>query len=703
MRSLRKFSILLATALAAAALHAAPVRDGHVEAELLAEDASIQPGRPFAVGLRMRMDEHWHTYWENPGDSGMATTIEWTLPEGFSAGEIQWPVPERVLTPPLVSYGYEGEILLITEITPPADLATGAPVTLRAHAEWLMCREQCIPGEADLELTLPVSSEPPRPDSKTADLFARARERQPIAPERPWPAVFSAAQNELTLAVDLPPDVELEADGIYFYPTTLEAVAPGADQVTTVQDGRLLLRLTMSEYAEKPPAELAGVLTAANGFPPDHPGRAIRITARPGDVAAVAGGAATGSAPSLARVLPLAFLGGLILNLMPCVFPVLGIKIMGFVNQAGADRRRVTLHGVVFTAGVLVSFWILAAALLALRAGGEQLGWGFQLQSPAFVFALAVILLAFGLNLSGVFEFGLAATGIGGSLQTKGGYAGSFFTGVLATVVATPCAAPFLAPALGAALTLPAASSLTLFTVIAVGLSTPYLVLSAFPNLVRLLPRPGPWMETFKQLMAFPLYATVAFLVWVLAGQVENEDAFLRTLGAFVLIAMALWGYGRWTQHGGTTGRRAFGYAFAALGLAGGLFLGYPRDVADPWQEWRPGMAEQLRDEGRIVYVDFTARWCATCKVNKLTVFSSDEVKEAFARLGVVQLKADWTNRDEEITRALAKFGRSAVPFNLIYAPGREEPIQLPEVLTPGIVLDALREATATGPVAAAP
>ena len=528
MTSLRFAPLLaIATLVATAVASAAPVRSGHVAAELLAENTSIQPGKPFAVGLHLHMDEHWHTYWQNPGDSGTPTKIEWNLPPGFTAGELQWPVPQRILTPPLVSYGYEGDVLLIAEITPPADLPTGTTVKLQGHAEWLMCLDQCMPGDAQLSLTLPVSPGPPQADPATTARFADARAHQPVAGDAALSGSFTAAGDAVTLTVPLPAHANVDPGSVYFYPISPDAVAPAAAQNARVEGDRLVLQLTKNEYAEHSPTQLAGVLTAAGGFPPDHPGRALAITAQP-DRAAPAAAATV----SLLGVLLPAFLGGMILNLMPCVFPVLGIKIMGFVNQAGADRRKVTLHGIVFTVGVLISFWVLAGALLALRAGGQQLGWGFQLQSPGFVFGLAVFLLAFGLNLSGVFEFGLSATSVGGSLQMKSGYAGSFFTGVLATVVSTPCAAPFLAPALGAAVTLPPVQSLTLFTVIALGLSTPYLVLSIFPNLVKLLPRPGAWMETFKQFMAFPLYATVAFLVWVLAGQVRMRTHFSRCSSA---------------------------------------------------------------------------------------------------------------------------------------------------------------------------
>jgi thiol:disulfide interchange protein DsbD len=388
---------------------------------------------------------------------------------------------------------------------------------------------------------------------------------------------------------------------------------------------------------------------------------------------------------------------------MPCVFPVLGIKILGFVNQAGHDKKKVVMHGLVFALGVLLSFWSLATVLAILRAGGDKIGWGFQLQSPAFVFTLACVMLVFAMNMSGVFEFGLSATGVGSDLQMKSGYAGSFFTGVLATVVATPCSAPFLAPALGAALALSTLESFAIFTAIATGLAAPYLLLSIFPQAVKILPRPGAWMETFKQFMAFPLYATVGYLVWVLAGQTTDEGL-QNVLFGLVLIALAIWVYGRWNAPGASAGRARFGVAGLVLVAAVGLWLGWPHNAAARsaaamasgapevvWEPWSKEAVAKLRAEGRPIYVDFTARWCATCQANKKLLFHNDEVLRTFAAKKIAALRGDWTNQDPRITAELAAYNRSAVPFNVIWLPGQEAPVILPELLTPGIVLNALK------------
>lgn len=705
--------VLFVTVLVPArALLAQPIVSEHVTTELIAETRTIEAGRPFWLGLRMEMEEHWHTYWANPGDSGMATTITWELPPGFSAGPIHWPTPQKLPTPGLMTYGFEGEILLLVEITPPTTLPVGSPVRIGAKAEWLVCKEACLPGDATHAIELLAGAGPAQPDPDQVPRFAEARRKLPIAGGAAWPAEFAVQPEELVLTVVLPVGASVPEPGdVYFFPRAEMTLEPSKPQTATVQGGRLIMRLPRAEVEPQVPPVLEGVLASPQGFPPEYAGRSVAIAARPatpsgaaspslvGATAGAAGGTAAGAASSAPISFPVAaifaFIGGLILNLMPCVFPVLGIKVLGFVQQAGTDRRKVTIHGWVFTAGVLVSFWVLAGLLILLNPdGARDQGWGYQFQIPGFVFGAAVFFLIFALNLSGLFEVGTSAVGVGAKLQARSGYGGSFFTGVLATVVSTPCSAPLLAPAVGLAVTLPAVQSLALFSFVGLGLSTPYLVLSAFPALVRLLPRPGAWMETFKQVMAFPLYGTAMYMVWVLAGQTEDQEgALLAAMFGLLLVAMAAWAYGRFVQQGRSLGGKGAGLAFTAVLLLAGLLVGWPRPVRDDaivWEKWSPQRVAELRAEGRTVYVDFTARWCATCQTNKKLVFSSEEVRDAFRSRKIVPLKADWTNRDPEITRALAAFGRSAVPFNLIYAPGAAEPLILPEVLTPGTVLDAL-------------
>ena len=688
------FAVLLVSAARAA--------ESPVQASLVAAAASIQPGRPFTVALRLQHVPHWHTYWINPG-TGYPTSLDWTLPDGFKAGPIQWPVPHVLHDPhgAITGNGYEGETFLPVEITPPATLKPGDTVTLRAKAGWLMCQDVCMPGQAKVELTLPVSADAPQPGEWASKIAA-----QPM-PQPPTGWSVTATRDGKNILLRLVP-----ADGATHELNTPHFFADDGfiqyDQPQTEQllDSSYELTLPISESAALSTTRLVGVLATENpvaGLRIDVPFTAAGAGANPksqtpnakesdNSQPSTPSSQPEADASGLLGTLALAFIGGLILNLMPCVFPVLGIKILGFVNQAGHERGKVVAHGLVFTAGVLLSFWTLAGVLAGLRAGGAQLGWGFQLQSPAFVFGLTAVMLIFALNMSGVFEFGLAATGVGAGLQRKSGYAGSFFTGVLATVVATPCSAPFLAPALGAALALSTVQAFAVFTAIAIGLSTPYLLLSVFPGAVKVLPRPGAWMETFKQFMAFPLYATVGYLVWVLAGQV-SESSLLTILFALVVLAMGAWLYGRWNAPGASAGRARFGLIAGFALLGGGAWLGWPHAPAPTditWEPWSAGRVAQLRAENRIIYVDFTARWCATCQANKKFVFHDATVLKTFHDKKIATLRGDWTNADPLITAELAKYHRSAVPFNLVYLPGEPEPETLPELLTPGIVLQVI-------------
>ncbi len=703
----------------------APAARAQVQATLVAADQSVQPGHVFTVALRLAHDEHWHSYWINPG-TGYPTTLAWKLPPGWKASVIQWPAPQvvRDTTGMITGNGYEGIVYLPVTLTPPADLKPGETITLAAEAKWLMCSKVCVPGKADLSLTMPVRAGPPAPDlthggAITATVAALPREVPGL--------VAHATRNGKTITLTL-----RHSDSADHLPSTLKNpwlfstdATVQFDEPQTVRasnsndPGQLLtLDLPVALDLAATPARLTGVLRidgtwAADGSPLpavviDTPIEEAAAEAAPA-VAAAAGSvghstfSVTRATPetsaavdTLAGTLALAFVGGLILNLMPCVFPVLGIKILGFVNQAGADRRKVTLHGLAFAGGVLLSFWTLAGVLAVLRAGGSHLGWGFQLQSPGFVFTLAAVMLVFALSMSGVFEFGLRATGIGAGLQTKQGFAGSFFTGVLATVVATPCSAPFLAPALGAALALPTLESFAVFTDIAIGLALPYLLLSMFPQAVKALPRPGAWMETFKEVMAFPLYATVGFLIWVLAGQLKSNDtALLSVLLGLTVIALGAWLYGHYATFGGKPARVRFGIIGGLVLLGLGAWLGWPRPPAPTaitWQPWSADAVAKAVAEGKPVYVDFTARWCFTCQTNKKVVFGSAEVLKTFRDKGVVALRGDWTDEDPLITAELAKWNRSAVPFNLVYLPGKPAPILLPELLTPGIVLEAINQ-----------
>jgi thiol:disulfide interchange protein len=667
-------------------------RDEHVVANMLAEREAVVPGETIRLGLLLKHDPRWHTYWKSTA-TGYATSIRWELPAGFSAGPILWPTPKIYEFQGWIEYVYDDSVLLITEIKVP-EAVTSDTVTFAFTAEWLMCEDVCIPGDYSASLSLPVvDSLKAAPLSTFASLFSATEERFPLAGDSLNPTYAEVQKNALQVSVNAP---EVSEEVIFF--DAKGVFEPHqAIPVKVDANGRLVFTLELNESEDTLPDQIEGVLRFASGTA--YALKDNLSESRLNDKAT-----AQGPQGTLLGWLGLAFVGGLILNLMPCVFPVLGIKIMGFVQQAGEERSRIVAHGLTFTLGVLLSFWLLASVLLILRSGGDQLGWGFQLQSPAFVYFLILLLFAFALNMSGLFEFGQSAVGVGSELAGKSGYSGSFFSGVLATVVATPCAAPFLAPALGAALTLPPLTSMLVFSSIALGLSAPYLVLSLFPSLTRLLPRPGPWMESFKQFMAFLLYATVAFLLWVLDGQLTESAGFttfalLKVLFSLVGLAMALWVFGRWAAFHRPKVQRYGTTLVALLMIIGSIALAFPRSseasaaaAVVKWEEWAPGKAARIAAAGQPVYVDFTARWCLTCQTNKAAVFSSKEVRDTIREQNIVLLKADWTNRDPLISEALESFGRSAVPFNLVYLPGEDQPRQLPEILTPGLVLEALRK-----------
>jgi thiol:disulfide interchange protein DsbD len=681
-----------------------PAVRGQVQASLVSSVSSVQPGRPFTVALRLIHQPHWHTYWLNPG-TGIATTLEWKLPDGWKAGGIQWPSPMVLVdeTGGVTGTGYEGDLLLPVTLTPPRSLGPGAQVTIAATADWLMCRDSCRPGESPVSLSLPVSGGVAAPDPKWGPRISAVLDNLPRA-DPSWS--LSAIRKGKFVILRATPRA---AGGATPPPKNLHFFSNdnliAYDQPQKIDDdgrGGVVLTLAVSNDGPANAKRLLGVLASGDGWAPGDARRGLLIdvpfsdgsgaATAPAESAAAGSGGVGGAGGGLGATLLLAFAGGVVLNLMPCVFPVLGIKVLGFVNQAGSDRRKVVLHGLVFTAGVVLSFWVLVGILIALRAGGDQLGWGFQLQSPAFVFGLAAVLLVFGLNLSGVFEIVSGVPGGTSGLLARTGFSGSFFTGVLATLVATPCSAPFLAPALGAALAFSPTESFLVFTVIAIGLSTPYLLLSMFPGAVRMLPRPGAWMETFRQFMAFPLYATVGYLVWVIAGQV-SESGLLSVLIGLVLIAMGAWAYGRWRGFGASAGRARFGLLSAIALFAFGGWFGWPGFSAPEeiaWDKWSPETVERLRADGRIVYVDFTARWCATCQANKRVVFHSEEVLRTFREKGIATVRGDWTRRDPQISAELARYRRNAVPFDLIWFPGKSEPVTLPEILTPGIVLRAV-------------
>jgi thiol:disulfide interchange protein len=676
----------------------------NVKSRLVSEVRAVGPGQTFWVALELNIRDGWHTYWRNPGDSGQATTLDWTLPSGFTAGQIVWPTPHRFDLPPLVNYGYAKHVMHLVQVTAPKDLPSGTSVTLAAKASYLVCSDVCIPEDAALELKLPTGTAAGPLDTAESALFAAARADLPSAAPAPASAVLRDGNLVLTLGAPWGATLS-QIKSLAFFPYEEGSIEYGAPQTLTRSKDSAQLSIKAGDQAPKSGA-VHGVLVATETNGASTETVPMEISAE----LAVSGAAAAKPTPDAVASLPslmlLAILGGLILNLMPCVFPVLSIKAMGLVEQAKKSPAAVRIKGLVFAAGVIASMLALAAILLALRAGGEQIGWGFQLQSPLFVTLMVYLLLAVGLNLSGVFEVGGTLAGVGDGLTQGDSYRASFFTGVLTTLVATPCTAPFMAAAVGAALTQSPAVALTIFASLGFGLSLPYLLLSFAPWTRRVLPKPGAWMDTLKQVFAFPIYASAAWLLWVLAQQTSPLGLGAALAGA-ILIALAAWAYqkSKFTSSGGRV--TALVTAIAALVFAiflpvrySGTAAAAPAGVdattreANPWQPYDAAKLAELTAGGKPVLVNFTASWCLTCLVNERNAFADPAVQETFSGKGVTLMKGDWTNRDPAITKALAGFGRAGVPLYVVYNAklATPEPIVLPQLLTAGVVLDTFTD-----------
>ncbi|MGO9933876.1 MAG: protein-disulfide reductase DsbD family protein [Steroidobacteraceae bacterium] len=707
------FGLALASP-AAFALSGSPVATDNVKSRLLSEVNSIAPGQVFWVALELDIRDGWHTYWRNPGDSGEATKLSWQLPPGFAAGDIVWTTPHRFEIAPLVNYGYAKQAVHLVQITAPRDLKAGTSASLAAKASWLVCSDVCIPESADLRLQVPVSAQPGGIDPAESTLFATARSELPSA----QPAATTARIQGDQLVITLGPawGAALSAiKSLQFFPYDEGGIEYAAPQKLT--HGKDAIELSMKLGYQPPKAgAIRGVLVATeqSGAQPqvvpieiaaDFSGAGAAQT-KPGPRFAPLTHPADKPAASLPILILLAIMGGMILNLMPCVFPVLSIKAIGLVEQAKKHPAAVRNKGLVFAAGVICSMLCLAAVLLVLRAGGEQIGWGFQLQSPLFVTLMVYLLFAVGLNLSGVFEIGGGLAGVGDGLAQGDGYRASFFTGVLTTLVATPCTAPFMAAAVGAALTQSAVSALCIFAALGFGLALPYLSLSFAPWLRRALPKPGAWMDTLKQVFAFPIYASAAWLLWVLSQQTSSIGLGAALAGT-ILIALAAWAYQKSNSSSG--GGRATVLVTAAVALTIAVILPVRfADVAaasgvaanaepgaEQWQPYSAARVAELTAAGRPLLVNFTASWCLTCLVNERNAFSDAAVQEVFRDKKVTLMKGDWTNRDPAITQALAAFGRAGVPLYVVYnsRPGSSEPQILPQILTASVVQGAFADA----------
>lgn len=665
-----------------------------VDARLISEMTSVRAGESFDVALVQDIEPGWHTYWRNPGDSGAPTKIIWDLPEGFVAGDIQWPYPERVPYGPLVNYGYHDQVVFPIRMTAPDEI-DGDTVTLAGQVEYLVCEDICIPEDAEVALTLPVSADAPSRDPDNAALFERARQR--IPQDIGLDANYSVEGDVITVGVEVGGLKESRIESATYFP-----YEEGVIDNTHPQDFRLtdtgFVLSTHTGYDFDPNASgFQGiiVITEDSG---EQLSSAFEVNPVPGAVASP--GAA--SVPGLLTAIVFAFLGGVILNLMPCVFPVLSIKVLSLVGHG--QSREVRLHGLLFVLGVVLSFLVVAGVLIALRAAGAQIGWGFQLQSPLVVGLLVYLFFVIGLMLSGYFTVGYSLMNLGDSLARSRGYTGSFLTGVLATIVAAPCTAPFMGAAIGFALTRDSVTALTIFGSLGLGMGLPYLVLCYSPALLRRLPRPGPWMETFKEFLAFPMFASAVWLMWVLSQQ-SGPTGVLFTLSGLVLIAFAMWLLKR------SPGSVFHGIAgiliISALALPwmvdrpSGNEAGKVSGVTAPdsgssgngpvWEAWSPDKVARAREAGPV-FVNFTAAWCITCKVNESVALNSQRVRDAFNEAGVTYLKGDWTNEDPEITRALAEYNRSGVPLYLMYPRGQGRAEVLPQILTESTILEAIED-----------
>lgn len=695
----------------------------HVEVRLVPESRAVPAkGGEITIALVQKIIPGWHTYWRNAGDSGEPTKIAWRLPKGFGAREIEWPYPKRIPIGPLANFGFETEVWLLTRIETPDGLEPGSMTTIEADVSWLVCQEICIPQDAKLRLELDVERRAePNPDFK--DAFAAARARLPESP--PLPARYAVREGKLSLAIDVPDT--LRKAPVTFFPDTPGFIKNAAEQAHAHEGQALVLHIPGGSKVRIPEEaakidRISGVLVFADVAGKE---RAVTILAEPGEVplepkpqpvaspaappdADLSGTSGPGPVPpdtgtTFFGALGFALLGGLILNLMPCVFPVLSMKALALVQQGEVSRARAAMDGLAYLAGVLVTFCALAAAVIVLRSAGEAVGWGFQLQSPFIVAVLAYVLFAVGLNLSGVFQIGggLMALGNVGHGEDNSFFS-AFLTGILAVVVAAPCTVPFMGAAVGYALTQSNALTFLIFIALGVGLALPWLVFSLVPGLMRLVPRPGAWMETFKQVLAFPMYASAVWLVWVLSQQTDTTGLF-RVLMGFVAIAFAAWAFGR-LQMGGRSVVLALA-ASAGLGVSLVLIaapaLPPPPQLASAvrqdsgggpsYEPYTPARLEALLAEGKPVFVNLTAAWCITCLFNEEVAIGTLKTKDAFSASGAIYLKGDWTNRDPAITELLRAHGRDGVPLYLYYPPGRKTPEILPQVLTETLIAETLR------------
>ncbi|MGV6801028.1 MAG: protein-disulfide reductase DsbD family protein [bacterium] len=683
-----------------------PVTTGHAVTELVSQKTAIAPGETIKLALAQQLQEHWHVYWQNPGDSGLPLTLDWTLPAGFTTGDIEYPTPHRITIEPLVNFGHQGEPAFLVDLTAPTNAIPGTQVTITVLATWLICDDICVPEEANLSITLPIASEPAGEDMRGGYLVRKALTELPV----PAPYDFSWFVTENHQGQQSPalllPQAETFKDhrAIEFFPYQPGLIEPAGEvhRLMTAA-GPAILYKAAYEFDPNTNMPLEGViaLTTTDGR------KGYKISATKIEAPAILPNTTERSAQTsphlpvaqnFVTILLFSLLGGLILNVMPCVFPIVFLKATHLAQSAHENRATMIRHALLYTAGILTAFLSLAGLLLVLRAGGAQLGWGFHLQSPIVVAGFAFVIFAVGLNLAGLFEIGTSLQGVGQGYAARAGNSGAFFTGLLAVAVAAPCVGPLLGIPLGVALSQTTPIALLIFTMIGLGLALPYLLISIIPGLAHILPRPGPWMEIFKQLMSFALFATVIWLLWTVTLQ-TGSDGLVRVLIGLLLIGFAAWIFGK-TQN---TGPRLIGILLAGISIfLAGLAI---HDLKPSMHQttrytnteletvaYSAERLQQLRSQNIPVFIDFTAAWCITCQVNKTTVLNRPKVEKLFTDKGVVLMVADWTNRDPDITKALQAQGRSGVPLYLFYAPGAEKPVILPQMLSIKIIENTFSE-----------
>ncbi|MEC8973904.1 MAG: protein-disulfide reductase DsbD domain-containing protein [Verrucomicrobiota bacterium] len=683
-------------------------------AKLLLSHSEAKPGTTVTAGLELTMDDGWHTYWINPGEAGIATSVEWTLPKGVSAGPIQWPTPDKFTALGSIGYGYHGKTILLVPLTITSDAAPGQ-ATISGKVSWLECKVLCVPRDQSVSAALTIAGS----DALSVDAakLDAVRETLPktdaeLTVKAVWDGEDKEDERSLLIEFDAG-QADNDAD-FFSMPSEAFEVSPESE-VTAIDGGRVRIRKTVSKYEGAWPSELAGL---AVRYLEDH-AKTEAFEVRFSVDSITSGGAGTTMAQpmpsagqSLWQMLFYAFLGGLILNVMPCVLPVISLKILGFVNQSSESPGRVRLLGLLYGSGVVVSFLALAGVVIGVKSAGSLASWGMQMSNPQFVVLLTVLILLVALNLFGLFEVTLSSIGVAaGSVAGREGAGGAFFNGVLATVLATPCTAPFLAPALGFAFTQTAAVILLIFVTVALGLAFPYVVLSWNPKWLRFLPKPGPWMERFKVAMGFPMLATG---IWLFTVSIEYYGGRVLWFGIFLtVIAMAAWVFGEFFQRG--TRRRGLALCIAGALALGGVVFGLEgqmqwRTPVDPsqakagvvqdipggirWHRWSPEAVAEAREAGQPVLVDFTAKWCLTCIANKKTSLDIESVRTVLADKNIKAFRADYTRRPDDISKELRRRGRAGVPLVLVFPSDKaEQPEMLPELLTPDIVLTALRKA----------